>query len=83
MNKPTTPILSYFQIYFTNKFRNRDYRVVAAATETKAMDNLQVAMAEANQPIKNLASQKISEEQYKKFVEGKQNVFALPYSSFE
>ena len=60
---------NFFQIYYSNKFKDRDYRVVAAKTDIEAIGVLQ-----NNEPhAKNAYAQQITKEAYEKMVANLQN----------
>ena len=60
---------NYFQVYFTDKFRNRDFVVVKANSEQQAIMLLQ----NKDEFAKNIHAQQITEVAYKKIAENKQN----------
>ena len=75
--KTTATQSNYFQVYFTDKFRNRDFVVVKANSEAQAIMLLQ----NKDQFAKNIHAQEITEVAYNKIATNKQNpVCAVSHS---
>ena len=77
MERQTTETQNFYQLHYSDKFRNRQFKVVKAKDDVQAIDVLMLYDKNA----KNIYAQAITEKEYNKIAANTYNPCAFAYAS--